>query len=68
MFYAQTFMKEADEKDRDGYFCTMKEAVEWCEKVAEEDDYDIDLIEIYKVDDDTGIMTKDNIWNKPLGI
>lgn len=63
MFYAQTFMKE-----RSGYFCTMKEAVEWCEKVAEEDDYDIDLMEIYKVDDDSGIMIKDNIWNKPLGI
>ena len=63
MFYAQTFMKE-----RSGYFCTMKEAVEWCEKVAEEDDYDIDLMEIYKVDDTSGIMTKDNIWNKPLGI
>ena len=63
MFYAQTFMKE-----RSAYFCTMKEAVEWCEKVVEEDDYDIDLMEIYKVDDDSGIMIKDNIWNKPLGI
>ena len=63
MFYAQTFMKE-----RSGYFCTMEEAVEWCEKVVEADDYDIDLMEIYKVDDSTDIMTKDNIWNKPLGI
>ena len=63
MFYAQTFMKE-----RSGYFCTMKEAVEWCEKVVDEDNYDIDLMEIYKVDDDTGAMTKDNIWNKSLGI
>ena len=38
------------------------------QKVVKEDDYDIDLMEIYKVDDDSGIMIKDNIWNKPLGI
>ena len=63
MFYAQTFMKE-----RSGYFCTMKEAVEWCEKVVEEDNIDIMDMEIYKVDDDTDIMTKDNIWNTIYGI
>lgn len=57
MFYAQTFMNE-----RNGYFDTMKEAVEWCKKVVEEDDYDIDLMEIYKVDDNTGVMTEDKIW------